>query len=215
MRAAATLLLFGLLAAAAIVDRIEIAVASATITELQLEEELAVTAFLNHALVASTPNDRRAAAHRLIQQTLITREMQLAQFPGIESRAVDSALNQVKTKYRKDGEYQAALNSYMLTEDILRQHLETQVNVLRFVEYRFRPELSISDPELQAEYNREAANWDTNNPHQIRPDFESSRGALRARIAEERTDEALDTWLSQADSQVRITYIDPDLKPIL
>jgi hypothetical protein len=204
---------FAMWLSATVLDRIVVTVGPDVITETQVEEELAVTAFLNHAPITDDPQSRRAAAHRLIQQTLIARDMQLAHFPEPEPSQVDRAVNRLMEDYGNTSSFENALSGYGITAPLLRAHITHQLSTLRFIEYRFRPELTISDAELRAAYNRRTANWDTEHPGTPVPTFESSRSELRAALVETRTDEALDNWLNQTSSQERIAYLDPALGP--
>jgi hypothetical protein len=76
---------------------------------------------------------------------------------------------------------------------------------LRFIAFRFSPDVEISDAEIEA-----AA--------QKNPEFKTSPLAAdqKARIArllsDERTDQALNTWLGESRKQVNIRYIDPSLR---
>ncbi|HEY6991869.1 MAG TPA: hypothetical protein VH369_25985, partial [Bryobacteraceae bacterium] len=66
---------------AAIVDRLAVIVGQQTITQLQLDEEIRITALLNRRPVARDVETRRAAADRLVEQTLIRREMEQSRYP--------------------------------------------------------------------------------------------------------------------------------------
>ena len=49
-----------------------------------------------------------------------------------------------------------ALATYELSESTLRQHLESQLVALRFVEYRFRPDAAVSDEDIETAYRRQS-----------------------------------------------------------
>jgi hypothetical protein len=131
------LLLFPL--KAEIVDRIAITVDQQVITELQIEEELRVTAFLNHSPLSRDINTRRAAADRLIAQLLVAREMQISHYQPEAASKTGEYLTQVRATFKSDADYRAALVSYSITERTLEQHLANQLNTLKFVQVRFRP----------------------------------------------------------------------------
>ena len=166
-----------------IVDRIAITVEHQVITELQIDEELRVTAFLNHAAVAETVNERRAAADRIVEQMLVAREMALSHYPEPQASDVDKFLIKVEQTYGTHEAYEAALQRYLVTEATLKTHLATQLRTLSFIELRFRPDLGsgASDP-----------------------------AAIQKR--EQLTDQILDTWLEEARKQVDIVYLDKALQ---
>ena len=130
-----------------IIDRIEVTVDHHVITELQIEEELRVTALLNQEPVLNDLEHRRAAANRLVQQTLLQREMALTRYPSEEPDA-DTATAAVRSAYGSASAFQQALASYKLTEDIVRRHLAFQMTTLKFVNGRFRPEQDSRDTGL-------------------------------------------------------------------
>ena len=64
-----------------LLDKLAITVGRQVITELQLDEEIRVTDFLNKEPVVRDTTARRAAADRLVQQLLIRREMDVSRYP--------------------------------------------------------------------------------------------------------------------------------------
>lgn len=125
---------------AVIVDRLAITVGQQSITELQLEEELRVTALLNREPVSRTDAARKLAADRLIQQLLIEREMDLTRYTPPTEKETDGYIQHVEAEFGPPAQLQALLARYQLTQRTLEQHLKRQLSILRFVEYRFQPE---------------------------------------------------------------------------
>ncbi len=142
-----------------IVDRIAIAVGHQVITEVQVDEEVRVTAFQNHAPVSMTAAARRDAANRLIAQLLVEREMQLSHYPAPEPSDVDRYLQQIRSTFSSDAAYQQALRDYQISEPILKQHLSTQLATLSFIELRFRPDLDVPKSELDAHIDQILDAW--------------------------------------------------------
>lgn len=194
-------------------DHIVAAVGLDAITETQVNEEVAVTELLNREPLHVDQASRRAAAERLIEQTLIRHEMHVAHFPEPEQSNVNQALASVIAQFGGRGAFAHELETHGVSEQTLRNHLETQALTLSFIEYRFRPELSISERELHAEYDRRTSDWDRQHPGTPKPSFEKSRDELRYELIEQRTDQAMTDWLRQTGAQTRITYYDPALEP--
>lgn len=196
-----------------VLDRVVISVGLTAITESQLKEEIAVTAFLNGDPIQDTPEQRRAAAHRLVDQTLLAKDMALAHFPGTEDAHLDASMDRIEKGFGAPADFASALKRYGLTSEVVRAHVETQLATLRFIEYRFRPDLGISDDELHRAYEKRSATWDQDHPGAAMPSFEQSRASLRTELVEQHTDEALDEWLKQTETQTRVVYEDPSLRP--
>src|SRR6185437_16496943 len=83
---------------AEIVDRLVVAGGQQTITQLQLDEEIRVTALLNRRPVARDIETSRAAADRLVGQLLIRREMEQSRYPLPDQQDVDLYLEQIRAQ---------------------------------------------------------------------------------------------------------------------
>lgn len=206
------LALFLPLLRAEIVERIAILVGQQVITELQIDEELRITALLNHQPVARDNEARRAAADRLVEQLLITREMELSHYPLPDVDDVNKYFEQIRADFASDAQFEQALAAYYLSENTLRDHLALQLTTLRFIELRFRPDAGISDADIQNYYDQEMINWKANHPGAQPPALASSRESIRKALIEARTDEALNTWLEESRKQLSIVYLDKSLQ---
>lgn len=196
-----------------ILDRVAIVIGRQVITELQIDEELRVTAFLNNQPVAHDTAARRAAAGHLIDQLLVQREMQLSHYPLPDSAAVDKYVAQIRAVLSDYQDFDAALRTYGLTPDVLRQHLQLQLITLHFIEFRFRPDLGISSGDIKAYYQHEIGQWRAEHPNARPPTLADLQESIRKTLAEHRTDEALDTWLEESRKQANIVYLDQSLQP--
>ena len=206
------IVLLGFVVRGEIVDRAAITVGRQVVTELELEEEVRVTAFFNRVPPVDTPQQRRAAADRLVRQLLVAREMRLSHYPDPSGSDVQNAFTRIRDGYTGPLEFNGALTRYKLNENILKAHLARQISTLRFIEYRFRPELGISETDLQNYYNRKIKTWTTDHPGVPVPDFNRSRDSLRTALIAARTDDALDGWLKETGKQVPIAYLEQDLR---
>ena len=191
---------------AGIVDRLAVIVGQQTITQLQLDEEIRVTALLNHGPIMRDVETRRAAADRLVEQLLIRREMEQSRYPLPDEQDVNLYVEQIRRQNGGSTGFGKTLSTYELSESTLRQHLESQLVALRFVEYRFRPDAAISDEDIETAYRHKAEDSNT------KPTLEASREPIRAELTEARTDAALSAWLAERRRQVNIVYLDKSLQ---
>lgn len=195
-----------------IIDRIEVIAGSQVITELQIEEELRVTAFLNQSPIRNDIEQRRAAATRLVQQALVAHEMQLSHYPAPSDAVVQEALERLETTYGNNKAFEDAESRYEVTTAVLERHLALQIAAVQFIGLRFRPEFGVSDADLQSEYRRQVAIWQAQHPNSPVPSFDKSRASIRSALIEQRTDEALTQWLRETRNQIRIAYVDKSLE---
>jgi hypothetical protein len=200
------------LSRAEILDRIAITVGRQVITELQLDEELRVTALLNHQPIAHDLQARRAAADRLVEQLLVKHEMELSHYPLPDTDDIEKYLQQVQADFGGETQFDQALTAYNLSENTLRDHLTLQLTTLRFIELRFRPNEGVSETDIQDYYQREIASWRANHPGGTPPALAASKESIRKTLVDARTDEVLSTWLEESRKQVNIIYLDKSLQ---
>jgi peptidyl-prolyl cis-trans isomerase SurA len=196
---------------AEIIDRIAISVGNQVITESQIDEEIRLTAFLNRAKLDLSPEAKKEAANRLIEQALVRREMDLSHYPLPESAAANSALDSLKSMYAGPAAYSAALKSYGITEADVIRRLLWQITLLRFIDYRFRPGIQIPAGDVQTYYRQQVSNWEQKGVRPI-PSLEDSRDQIEEILTQKHIDEALDQWMAETRKQVTVNYHDSSLQ---
>ncbi|MEO8658942.1 MAG: hypothetical protein ABI693_10750 [Bryobacteraceae bacterium] len=204
---------FALLAAGTapgeIVDRIVATVGSSVVTRSDVLLHLRVRAFLDGAPLDLSAAEQRKAVDRLVEQALIRREVELSRYTPPDMADVDAMVDQMrKPRLESDSFYQGELVRYGITDEQLRQAVLWQLTLLRFVEYRFRPGVQVSDDEIKTYYGREAkATPEGKAP----PPLDDVRDEIEKILAGQRVNEALNKWLEQARSQTPIKIIEEGL----
>ncbi|HEX4808835.1 MAG TPA: hypothetical protein VH325_07895 [Bryobacteraceae bacterium] len=196
---------------AELVDKLAITIGQQVITELQLDEELRVTALLNKQPVVRDTATRRAAADRLVQQLLIKKEMDMSRYPPPTDAELNKYYEGVVSQFAGNATFEAALKSYELTPSTIKNHLTLQLITLLFIQYRFRPAVDISDQEIANAYQREIQNW-TAMHSTPPPPLRDLRDQIVETITSQRVDYALSAWLEEARKRVDILYLDKDLE---
>ena len=179
-----------------IIDRIAVSVGNQVITTDQINDEIRVTAFLNHSEPNFSPEEKKKAAERLIEQALIKREMDFTHYPVPPLSDADEMLKRVEAE-RPD------FARYGISEDDLRQHLWWQLTLLKFIDERFRPSVEVTTAEVRQYYREQVDKWKEEGKKPI-PTFEESRDALQKALTEERVNQAVDRWLGDARTQMTI-----------
>jgi hypothetical protein len=205
------LLVFAAPCGATIVDRIAIVVNQRVITEVQLDEELRVTAFLNREPIRHGQKTRREAAERLIQQELIRHEMAVSQYPFPTDEQVEGAFNEAMAQLGGADAARKRLAEYQLNDAILKEHLQFQLMLVRFIDFRFRPDMDVSDADMREYYQQELAKWKQTHTG-APPTFEESRANVQKRIADERIESAMSSWVNQVKRDASIVYLDKELQ---
>lgn len=196
---------FGGAACAEIIDRIAVSVANQVVTEDQINEEIRVTAFLNREKTTLSAKDKREAAERLIEQTLIRREIEFSRYslPGLSE--ADQSVKSIESQYGGQADFQKALADYGITEKDLQRHLWWQLAVVGFVDYRFRPAVRVPEADVKAYYDQQAVRWREQGVQPV-PTFDDSRDKIDQMLTEQRISQALDRWLGDTRTQVEIRY---------
>jgi hypothetical protein len=191
-------------------DKIAIVVGRRVITEFQLDEEIRVTALLNHKPIERDLETRRAAADRLVEQELVRREMELNQYPAPSSDEVAPLFEATQSEFGGQAALAAAMQHDGVDERILREHLRLQLMILKFIDVRFRPDVEVSDSDVEDDYRRELAEWPKTHAGKA-PSLEDSRVSIVKKLTDARADYALSSWLEETRKQVDIVYLDKDL----
>ena len=190
---------------AEIIDRIAVSVGNQVITEVQIVDDIRIAAFLGDNAADIRQLEKKAAAERLIEQTLVRREMELSHFPLPDLSEVDPIEQDLRTKYGSAADFKQALSKAGIDEANLKRHLWWQLTLLRFIEYRFRPSVQIQDSAIKAEYEKRRADWEQEGVKPI-PSLEDSRTDIERILTEDRVDRAMNRWLGDSRTRVEILY---------
>ena len=188
-----------------IIDRIAVSVGTQVITTDQVNDDIRIAAFLAHEQPKLTPDEKKKAAERLIEQALIKREMDLTHYPVPDLSEADPLMQKVQAEYPDRQSFLNALARYDITEDDLRRHLWWQLTLLKFTDERFRPAVQVTTAEIRQYYRQQVDKWKEQGVKQI-PSFEESREALEKALTEERVNQVMDRWLGDARTQIDIRF---------
>ena len=192
---------------AEIIDRIAVTVDKIVITESDIVDQMRVAAFLNDEPLDLSAAARRQSARRLVEQALILREMEITRYPAPSLAEADLVLEQIRKRFGSTDGYQSKLDEYGIGEDDLRRSLLRQITTLRFIDFRFRPGIAVTDREIEQYYREKLLpELSKNGSSTPPPSLDDSRDEIEEVLINQRVDEALDRWLAAAASQARIEY---------
>ncbi len=188
-----------------VVDRIAVSVGKEVITESQIEEEIRVAAFLNHEQAKVNPDEKRKAAERLLEQTLLKRDMEFSHYPVSDLSEGLKQLQPIKDAYPTEAEFQIDLQRHGITEDQLRRHLWWQLTLLSYIDFRFRPSVQVPESEVKQYYEKKVTEWQLQGLVQI-PALQDSRADIEKILGQQMVDQAVDRWLGDTRTQIEIIY---------
>jgi peptidyl-prolyl cis-trans isomerase SurA len=203
-----TLLLSAMSLRAELIDRVAVSIGTTVITESELVEQLRIRAFLEGVPLRLDGESKRDAADRLIQQSLIRREVTTTRYAQPDAAAVEPLVAALKANRfgSNDAQYQQALTKALVTDKEVRASLLWQLTVLRFIEFRFRPGIQVSQDDVRDYYERRfLPDWraKTNDPP---PSAEEAERTVEELLVQDRIDNQLDRWISMSRTQVSIRY---------
>lgn len=190
-----------------IIDRLAVTVDTSVITMSEIILQLRITAMLEDKPLKLDEEALREGADRLIEQTLVRREIAIADYPAPPPEAAGKALEDLKQqRYGNDAIYRAALQKYGVTEAALKSQLLWQMTLLRFVEVRFRPSVQIPTDEVRTYYREKfTPDWQQRSNQPV-PTLPRVREQIEATLTEERIATGMDRWLNLTRSQLPIVY---------
>jgi len=147
------------LRAGQVIDRIVATVNGHIILQSDWDEDVRYEAFINsRALDHISTEDRKAALDRLIDQELLREQAQAAKAWHPSEGEISKALQQMRQQLPHSGTdrlWQAALNSYALTEADLKRRVVIQLELMRLIDTRIRPAVHVDSTSVESYYSEE------------------------------------------------------------
>ena len=195
---------------AEIVDRISVIIDGHIIKHSDIIKDIRLTDLLNHDTPTFSTGEQKKALARLIDQSLIRKELQAGLYSSPQPSEVDTLLQQLKQSFGSEAAYRNALKAYLVSEEDLRKHLNWQLTVLRFINIRFANGAQTPDAEVRAYYQQHLP--DFRRAGKAKLDLESLRPEIEQAIAGERVNQQFFAWLDESEKKTPVTYNEEALK---
>jgi hypothetical protein len=191
-----------------VLDRVAVSIDLEVITLSTIHRQVRMSAYLAGELPQFTPEARRAAAERLIDQALVRREMSLSRYTPIPMAEVRQNLEQYRDKLGLTTEtFAAELERFGFTPDDFLQELYWQATLLRFVQFRFSPSVQVNDDEVREYYEQDyAPRLRQMVPGQEPPPLAEVRERVVGILASRKENLVLEDWLRQTRGLARIRF---------
>jgi hypothetical protein len=140
-------------------DRIVATVNGHIILQSDWDDALRYQAFEDGGTLEQLPPaEHKAALDRLIDQELLREQMHSSDFQHASDQEVGRRIQEVRGQYQEAATpqgWQALLSRRGLTEDELKQHVSQQLDMMRLVDARLRPNVSIDSKSIESYYNQQ------------------------------------------------------------
>lgn len=142
-----------------ILDRIVATVNGHIILQSDWADALRYEAFVDGRPLDQFPaTERKAALDRLIDQELLQEQMRSSEFQHVSEDEVRKRIQEIRARYpgtETEPGWHEVLKRYGFTDDALRRHLSLQLDLMRLVDARLRPNVSIDSKSIESYYNQE------------------------------------------------------------
>jgi peptidyl-prolyl cis-trans isomerase SurA len=200
-------LFLALLCHAERVDRLAVTAGPIVITEQQIVRQLTVAGLLDQKAPDLSNEAKRRTAEQLIDQAIVRGEMEASRYPLPSAEEVDRATQHWEASLPAGTLPAEALQQRGISREELRESLQRQLAVLRFIEYRFRPGITIEDNEI-ADYYRSVFLEEQREarPGEAVPSLPAARGNIIEALTQQQIDAQLERWLNASRQQLQVRY---------
>lgn len=194
------------------IDRIAVTVGPHVISERDVIQDLRLSAFLDSPPALDnrgaelSPQRKRQAAARLVDQYLVLEDAALTRAPLPSAADVAPMIEPLKARYAGETEFRAALSNAQITEEELNAHLLAGLRMLRYTDTRFRPEVQLTEEALRTIFESVVAQSDRSDSAAPQPTFEESRPKLEKLLTDQQVMRSMDSWLEMTRHDTSIRY---------
>ena len=208
MRAATVCFLLALPAGAqTVVDQLYVTVDRTAITESMVRRSIRLASFLNRTEPDFSPANMRKVADRLVDQNLIRREMTLMRYPSPAFPDIQKRIESIReSRQQNESAFLEELHRYGLTREDLEEEIEWILTLLRFVDFRFRPAIEVTEEEVKQALDENRKLGSEQSRTETPGKLDELRAEIRTIVTDKRLTEAIEQWLQQTRQKVRIEY---------
>jgi hypothetical protein len=193
------------LRAGEVLDLIAVTVNGHVILQSDWQDEVRYECFVaGKPLQGVTPEDRKSALDRLIDQELLREQINVSEFKPPSPEEVEKQFEAIKGDYARDHVAQPwndALVSYHLSEADVKNHIALELSQLRLVDAHFRPSIQVDTAAVDAYYKDHLATTAAGG-RQI--SLKEATPKIRELLTQEKMNELLGPWLDSLRSQAQI-----------
>jgi hypothetical protein len=188
------------------IDRLLVAVNGRAITEgdLVLARSLNEIVFYDKT---ADPSSREEEIGKLVDRELMKQELKNFSLTQEDESRVEARLRSLRELYAEKGGLPLLMRQLGLQESELISYLQLESSILKFVDFRFRPFVSISEEEIAKYYET-----------RLIPQLQKAKLEIPARaqvstrieeiLKEEKVNALLDQWIKEIRQNSRIEYFD-------
>ena len=204
----------GRLSAGEILDRVVAVVNGHPILASEWDEALRYECLQSQRAIGELKTgEQQAALQRLIDQRLIEDQMKIEGGSSATTQEISQKLAQMRDQIlgdrkpakpeQENAAWETALVQFGFTPAQIEAHVARELNILRFVERRFRPIIQIDPAEIER-YYRETLMPELQKEGAADPPLAAVERQIRELLVQKALDEQLNRWLQTLREEHRI-----------
>lgn len=202
-------------AAGEVIDRIVATVNGHIILLSDWEDSLRCEAFSSgRPLDKMTADDRKSALDHLIDQELLREQLKNSDVEYASPKEVAERLAEIRKQYpgaETELGWRSLLDSYRLNEEKLKDRVTAELNLMRLVDARLRPTVTVDSKSIESYYRQELLPQLRQAGGQSVPLAEVT-GKIKELLTQKKISQLLTTWLHdlRAGSEIRAEALTPE-----
>lgn len=206
-------------AAPVILDRVVAVVNQRVILASDLDDEIRLSV-LDSNIVGESQLTRQRALEQIVSRSLIEQQIRQEDAQAVEPSQsdVDARLAELRKElpacvHRNcvtDAGWSAMLAEHHLTPERVNAYLRYRLEILRFIEQRFRQGIRISQDEIANYYNKTLR--PQYKPGEQFPSLDQVAPRIQEILLEQQVNVLFDSWLTNLRQQGDVEILDPNLE---
>lgn len=197
------------------IDRIVAVVDNHPISESEWEQQERFEALGNGQPFTGFQRSREAL-ERVIDRRIVLEQRSNLELPDVGPDKVAAQLVSLRQQLglESDSAWHQKLKDYGLLEADVADIVTEQLDVLNFVDTRFRMAVQVSPDDIRRYYNDTyVPRFKQQSPGATPPRLDSVRAQIESILLQERMNDLFATWMKNVRAQANIRFIDPGWKP--
>jgi SurA-like protein len=194
------------------IDRIVAVVNGRPVMESEMVEALRLAQILANKPPQAVPGDElRAVLERLVDQLLLSQQMDSAHFQQTSQEEVQARIKELRAQVSpssSDDAWRALLHTYDLSEADLAEQISEQLRTVRFIDARFRPSVRLEPGAVESYYQTQLVPKMKREGAQPVP-MKDVEPKIREILVQQRMNDQLDVWLKALRAQAEIRMPSP------
>lgn len=163
-------------------------------------------------LVDGHAKSRTDLIQELSDQWIVRSEAGATQYPPPSAQDVDRAYEQLVKQFASSEEFDRRRIDANLTQPEVREMLEQQLYLARFLDYRFRPAAQVDDQQIEAYYKNEFSPQLIARKESV-PPLPDVAETIREVLVQREIDDRATKWLDDSRKQLKIDVLSADPTP--